>query len=56
MVDQAIEHEADPEAKRILQRYRAMLVGKAADVAVIRYLRTRNAALEDRFRPHLVEG
>ena len=55
LVDAAIAAEPDPHARRLLQRNRARLIDKAVDASAIANLRQRNAELEERLRPRLVD-
>jgi hypothetical protein len=55
-IDAQIEAEADPVARKIRQRSRAMVIDKALDANRIAHLERRNRELEERLRPRLVDG
>ena len=55
LIDDAIAAEPDPQARQVLQRNRGRLIDKATDVSTIANLKARNAELEDRLRPKLVD-
>jgi hypothetical protein len=54
-IDAQIAAERDPEGRRVLTKYRSVLVGKALDAVRIRNLEHRLTEAEARLRPRLVE-
>jgi hypothetical protein len=55
-VDEKILTEPDAEARMMMLRHRGRILDKVRDVTRIANLQARNAELEDRLRPRLVEG
>jgi hypothetical protein len=55
-LDARIEAEPDPHGRRLLRRYRSVLIDKALDINRVANLEHRNRELEERLRPRLVDG
>jgi hypothetical protein len=53
-IDRQIAAERDPEGRRLMTRYRSVLIGKALDATRIANLERRLAEAEARLRPRLV--
>jgi hypothetical protein len=54
-IDRQIAAEPDPEGRRLMTRYRSVIVSKMLDSIRIRNLERRLAETEARLRPRLVE-
>ena len=55
-VDAQIAAVPDPEDRRLLMRYRSVIVGKMVDSVKIANLQRKLDEAEARLRPHLVEN
>jgi hypothetical protein len=55
-VDDQILAEPDPEGRRVMMRYRSVIVGKMLDHVRIQNLQHRLAEAEARLKPRLVEN